>query len=577
MKFLSKTEAYLYTVYIFNKILRNYQHDQDVSLMLQQGVDYFIQCVENHEQDLSKVFQFTSGVLVQLTKKIDRKDALVLSFVFNAIQTSDFNQSLEDKWKNPLGRRFESQLQIELSMNPTDRMMAALKKVSNEIVELLDRNSLVREYFLYMLCEEAHVIAFGSFSEMPAYESVKEILLKNDKKDFISIMYMHFKFARDGIYMLDDEYHELKSRNHRTDAQMFGSQYYKDRGRNGRLKIEYTQRMGTLIDDSDFHNHQLPEHQSHWVSDSKGQSPDLTSLYTLALIENDVPYIAGPSGMTSRFMSQMLAFEVLTKEEKQCYVLSVTAYMVSAGFHSLHEVLGPIAFCLPEENLIPGYHAVASVETGGRQVPNFNVFYSLMEELDPEFRLVRSSGWNKLIRFIEDAYLLQFTHLSAYENLCGDVKGRVMKAIKQYQKRTRGFFTYTINPDRETGDIRAKNYLLMLEKAETKSQVLVIVYALLATINGSILKQYVGTHLNFNNVEDARNYFEELVRINIFTSMQRPDSLFTRLLQSLNTNVILKIVRLSHDSKSNVEVIVKGLYGSLSGIESESKRNFAIN
>ena len=99
--------------------------------------------------------------------------------------------------------------------------------------------------------------------------------------------------------------------------------------------------------------------------------------------------------MTSLFMGLMENYgNFSTVEEKQNYFAAVSAYMVSGGLHSLHEVIGPAQFSL---DLIPGYRVSAPMEHLRAAPPNFHQFYQQQMDVDPEFRERYEQGWQHVM------------------------------------------------------------------------------------------------------------------------------------------------------------------------------------
>jgi hypothetical protein len=419
MKFKSKPEAYLYSLYILGQIRDEIEssevhnprkdtlHDKTESIELIEIINSSIEKiqieVENHQQDPRIIAEILLTLLSKLSNNNQKQILSKLSF---EIQQGNYEQALQ----NELGRRFESQIQIELLLSPTDAMMASVKKMSEKIVEILDKKEYLQEQFLGKLKEKGK-LSFGSYREAPSYQDpesairVRDVLLQNDKKDLIKIMHMHFKFSQYFARILDGEYAEFsKSMFEISDKRIYKSICFKDRGRDGEIKHIKTQRMGiSSSNQRNLYNDSLPEDSSSWVADANAQAAKRGSPFVEKLVNSDTPYVSGPSGMTSLFIGQIIGFKVYTnKEEQQHYLAVVTAYIVSGGFHSLHEVLSPVALCLPELELIPGYQA--SLRSSD-EAPNYHVFYSEMERIDPQFGEVRKKGWEKLLDFFEHDYL----------------------------------------------------------------------------------------------------------------------------------------------------------------------------
>jgi len=505
MKFKSKPEAYLYTIYILEKLLPRYKAQAE---QIKAAIESIRVHIENHQQDPKVVAVVVEELCTTLSDQIEGKDELELASLASAIRESNYVQTDEKKWENPLGRRFESQLQIALLQNPTKAMMSAVAKVSEKIVEILEKNTFLqlekntscRDIFARILREDDHVIAFGGFKETPDYSTIKKILTQNEASVLAIIMHMHFKFVR-VVRELGGEYSDLAGKINRiSDDRMYESEYYKERGRSGQFKSKYTSKMGIMTTDTGWHNKTLPNHASRWVADSKAQPSNLASPYTKDLIDNDTPYVAGPSGMASMFVAQMLAFDVHQfKTEKQQYIAAITAYMVAGEFHSLHEVLGPIQFCLAEYDLIPGYKVDLPSKEKRADPPNYHVFYELMSKIDPDFTEVRKMGWRELITFMHKEYIpLQTT------------KQRVIEGIAKYKSRKSNFFT-SLNSDEQKGSIRARNYNKMLSDATTLFQQLAITYALLASEDDPTLKTLVAVSLGCANPNEAKNYIKEIL------------------------------------------------------------------
>lgn len=502
MNFKSKTEAYLYALYLLEKLLLKYPANV---VYVQAEIESIRQCVENHEQDPQRV----ADILRQLPDNItfDAKDKSVLIQVANAISQGTYQQTPQEKWENPLGRRFESQLQIQMLQSPTPVMMASIKKVSEKMIEILDKDPGLQLHFMEFLNQKSHVIAFGSFQVTPSYDSVRSLLSQNDPRKLADIMHAHFKFAQNFSRVLGGEHASQANANRRiTDNHMCRSDYYIERGRAGEFGKKRTGQMGLLATEGGLFNHDLPMHESQWVPDAKAQPANLNSPFVRSLNDNDTPYVAGPSGMTSVFIGHMLGFEALpTEVERQCYTASVAAYMVSGGFHSLHEVLGPVAHCLPRENLVPGYRVsgVDKIQAGTGEPPNFSAFYQNMANIDPDFSSVRQAGWQKLNAFVGEKYIPQNPVLPTYEAMTRDYGSVVRDGIDNYQKREKSILYY-LNPDKERGIIRSNNYKKMVADVETDFEKMVITYALLAAKDGDALKMHVAKKLGFSHPEDAR-------------------------------------------------------------------------
>jgi hypothetical protein len=427
MKFKSKPEAYLYVLSYLNGLSIQLESVQyaDVEKQYLQPIKAML---ENHEQDPSHLIAVIGAFAEQFEKILPEQEMTKLHKIQQALKECSYQQIDEDRWENIVSRRVESQIQIELLQDPTPAMMKAVAQVSNKILDLLEKKDDLEQPFLETLAADYHFIAFGSFSEVPEAEQVKRILRDNKPADLHKIMHMHFKFARDIVCYTNKD---LRQKNEDFDQRLFYSEHYRDRGRKGEIEEKYTHLMGIMVDNSRMANVDFPRSYPAWVSDSKAQAIDYASPFARCLIENDVPYVAGPSGMTARFIAQMLSFgDALNFAQRQSYVLSVTAYMVSAGFHSLHEVLWPIAICLPDEKLLPGY------ETDISKPANYNCFYRQMAAIDAEFNDRRDNAWVKVMDFFKNHYVRRCMPLKYRRYSSAD---RIIRRIKDEQT-TKGIF-----------------------------------------------------------------------------------------------------------------------------------------
>ncbi|MDP1574948.1 MAG: hypothetical protein Q8L78_08500 [Coxiellaceae bacterium] len=550
MKFTSKAEAYLYSIYMLKSMLA-----ESVSPSSRAAIEAAINsikiCVENHEQYPNIV----SDILDCLTPSIDPKNRLILTLLSRALSENSYEQTDAEKWRAPLARRFESQIQIALLENPTKGMMAAVKKVSDTLLDILsNEKSWFKNAFSYLLEEGAHIIAFGSFEETPSFSTIKKILSSNKSDQLAEIMHMHYKFAQNFSRKLTGR-HATESAEITSiaDTKMYGSAYYKERGRltqalyNGFDPTKTSNQMGLLVDENDICAIGLPCHRSSWVPDAKAQTPNLTSPYVQSLISYDIPYVAGPSGMVSLFIAQAIGFNVLTTtSEKQSYAAAIAAYMVSGGFHSLHEVLGPLAICLPEQNLVPGYEASPTADIRARKAkpPNFHAFYSNMAAIDSQFSAVLDAGWNKLNAFMKDLYIAK-AKLPSYETV---LKNRLLEGISAYNGNTINGMSIV----KSLNSTSATHYKKLMAGAETDFERMVITYALLATKNAGGLQQNISSALGFSDAEEAKQHIEAMIKDHIKTSSgaSRLAEFVDEVITSLQEQVIDKIVKLAIEKPS---------------------------
>jgi hypothetical protein len=343
-----------------------------------------------------------------------------------------------------LARREESELFAYLLTDPTPSMMRSVNLVSREILKTIERmkteDSELLESFLEELEESAHFIACGAFNETPSVCDIEQILQNNDPKQLAEIMHIHFKFGRSvsrntPIYAPESApvgkltditksypgfFEEIKhkgaegkrARSYITDALMYDSELYNyipGKGREGALKNRPSHRLSLMRDSQYEYDIGLPERKNSWVPDCRGQNPNFNSPYVLEVINNDTPYISGPSGMTSVLLGQMEFMANLPDVTlKQNYLTAVASYVVGPGFHCLHEVIGPSQYAL---NLVPGYNVFtpgkpkSSDEMKLPTSPQYSVFFKQQCSIDAEFSEKRQAAWNRYLDFFQNVYM----------------------------------------------------------------------------------------------------------------------------------------------------------------------------
>lgn len=141
MGFTNKTEAYLYAIYVLDSMMVPSTPPRTLQL-IQQEIESIKVCVENHEQDPGVVARILDAL--SANSQITFADQLALRAISKAMSENTYVQTEEDKWKNPIGRRAESELQLALLQYPTYEMMASVKKISDQLVVIFD-NKLVLE------------------------------------------------------------------------------------------------------------------------------------------------------------------------------------------------------------------------------------------------------------------------------------------------------------------------------------------------------------------------------------------------------------------------------------------------
>ncbi|MDF1928928.1 hypothetical protein PGH45_00985 [Legionella pneumophila] len=116
-----------------------------------------------------------------------------------------------------------------------------------------------------------------------------------------------------------------------------------------------------------------------------------SSEYTKTLIHRNIPYVAGPSGMTSLLSASMVfmgQFESI--EEHHHYILAIMSFITGGGLHSIHEVLS-----VPKERL----GLLASYRASGPHAGNYNDFFNLFR-YDKTILQNINDAWDATINWI---------------------------------------------------------------------------------------------------------------------------------------------------------------------------------
>jgi hypothetical protein len=386
MVFQSRPEAYTYAIWLLSKFAERYPDLKTIPACINRVRMAF----ENHEQEVAEVCNF-----IQATNwSLNVEDTLLLHNLITNMKASDFKQTIEQRFENPLARRAESELAIQLLLHPTLKMMTAVNSVSVEILKIIEdleegNNVVLLNKFLTTLARNYSVIACGAFGNTPNLTKIKTILRDNSPSALVKIMHIQYKFSenifknvpikrgqvrepvgkaaeilldfwspplanffRDAISQPEGNFY----RSYIADEAIYKSDLYtaeRNRGRAGEFLFIKANQLGLMLDNDSG----LPSLPVAWCPDCLSQKLNPKSAYVLDLLNNDAIYVAGPSGMASLLLGQM---EVLANFEsielKQQYLSAVVGYIVGGGFHSLHEVIGPAEYAL---GLVPGYKVTA--------------------------------------------------------------------------------------------------------------------------------------------------------------------------------------------------------------------------
>jgi hypothetical protein len=140
---------------------------------------------------------------------------------------------------------------------------------------------------------------------------------------------------------------------------------------------------------------EFPSASTSWCPDCLCQKADLKSLYTQSLIKKDIPYVAGPSGMTTLFSSAMLLLgQFDSVEEHNHYILAIASFITGGGLHSIHEVLTVPHVRL---GLIEAYNPY------GDKAGNYQAFFELFS-LDDTVIHHLNSAWKSTISWLCKLY-----------------------------------------------------------------------------------------------------------------------------------------------------------------------------
>lgn len=512
MIFRSRTEAYIYAIYMLESIL---EQDSSIKNELASAIASIKVCIENHEANPEKV-----SALIDSVKPNTLEDRVKLRILSAALKEATSYRKLNAAEKSylPLARRLESELHIELLLNPTEKMMSVIQVMSQKILHFFySLNEDQNKGFLKSLLDYSkQPISFGAFEKEVTKESIISLLETNSRAHLTEILFVHLYFhnhvARNPSIVGECAHIAKKISNEK----MYKSSYYKDRGRKGPLVDFRTSQMGleTHIIHAHFFNRGLPLHTSHWIADAKSQKPDLDSHYVRRLGEHDTPYVAGPSGLTSVFMGGMYGLNVFsTLDEKRLYILGFASYIVAGGFHSLHEVLGPIAYCLPEENLIEGYATCIPDEKTDIPSPCYNTFYSLIANIDDEFSLRRDNAWQKMLSFFKERYLTSYFSSYSYNKL--NEKNRILEAIQVHDVLVRNEIFPSATSCLPTINI----YKGMIASAENKRDLLAFIDHFLNDVNLPVLHDLIAKYMGFESVGLLTAYISKMQDCTFYDSL----------------------------------------------------------
>ncbi|KTD02409.1 hypothetical protein [Fluoribacter gormanii] len=357
--------------------------------------------------NISEPLKFFINHVIEITKDSDFKNY----FKKTKISAED----LECR----IARIFESNIATIMLQNPSKTTWACIDKVSNHIIQFIESNynEKIFDTFLENIGPDPIepqnpklALAFGRYAKTPSLKEIIETL--KERRNFARIMLIHFMFMRD-VYCHFER--PLKSQNHiksfgyegslrqfilenkQADIGTFFWRYssfplYHDRGR-GEFKFYVSQRLGICIAPED--RRKFPLFETTWNPDCICQEADLDSKYTQSLIHRGIPYVAGPSGMTSLLSASMLFMgQFKSLEEHYHYILAIMSFIVGGGLHSIHETLAVIHERL---GLLPSYKA------DGCHAGNYNDFFKLFR-YDEVISQNINRAWGATISWMLETY-----------------------------------------------------------------------------------------------------------------------------------------------------------------------------
>ncbi|AHE68406.1 hypothetical protein [Legionella oakridgensis] len=384
----------------------------------------------NHEQSLL-VLNFHLKQTIS-TRGISSPLKGFLEDVIVAFSNEQLGQSFniaevtEDKLEARIPRQLESQLAIHLLHSPSPRMWESVNRVSAVIIALIDKHRDRPELFSKFLQHihgkadhELEPTLPFAFAHFPSPKNLDDVItLLADANDLAAVMLIQFMFMRDAFLNLDIPacyYDALLMAEHGGDFKeylnevyspgdykclahfflqyiAFSPGLYSDRGR-AEFDSNLDNHLGLVTHVED--RRLMPTRSSYWYPDCMCQKARLESPYVVSLTCHDIPYVAGPSGMTSVFLGALaLLGNFTTEQDKNYYLLAVLVYMVSGGLHSIHEVLSIPKIRL---GLLPEY------QVSGAKIGNYASFFSLFSE-DPSVTTNIESAWFATMRWFNKIF-----------------------------------------------------------------------------------------------------------------------------------------------------------------------------
>lgn len=379
----------------------------------------------NHEQQFTKLENLLNKKLESnsISERIKGLLKEVIECIKNPAFISYYTKTGIDssELECRVGRYFESNIAINALENPSPKVWESINKVSDKIIAFIEKkqDKSTFEDFLKNLgpiAESSKIpnlaLAFGRFDDRPSINDVIHTL--NEKKNISRVMLIHFLFMRD-IYFLSRVDDQAKDRvlkfgyqgdlckkiheaqYHSPDLRQFFADYtsyplYSDRGR-GQFNYKLSKTLGICINNED--RSQFPKYETGWYPDCLCQEADLNSKYTQSLIQHDIPYVAGPSGMTTLLSAAMILMGQFSSiEEHHYYIWAIMAFITGGGLHSIHEVL-----TVPQQRLgLIDFYRSKDFALG-----NYNDFFHLFAK-DEFIMNAIDKAWVSTIQWVSQHY-----------------------------------------------------------------------------------------------------------------------------------------------------------------------------
>jgi len=131
--FKSKPEAYSFALMILQS-LASAESSSDGKDDIFACINFIEKAFEDHEQDVNRVVQKIQEL--SCSHSISNDAVCTLLKLATMFQFEEI--TLQERFENPLGRRAESELPINLLLHPTKAIIAAVQEISNRILDVID-------------------------------------------------------------------------------------------------------------------------------------------------------------------------------------------------------------------------------------------------------------------------------------------------------------------------------------------------------------------------------------------------------------------------------------------------------